>query len=355
MNNQKSAIIIGWINKGKPADCGETMKNQLMIRKLVELGIKCRLIDLKNWKKHPWIFLQLIWTLLIHKKDTIIFSTSTINVYPMMKLMKRIKWKQPTIHWVIGGTLGEKVKKKTFDKDVIGYMNWTIVESNLMVQQLTTCGVKNIFQLPNFKPINYYPDITDRVKNWTKDVKRPIHFVFLSRIMAEKGCDYIIDAARQLNEMGYKDKFTIDFYGKIAETYRTNFLLKLESLQNVEYKGFLNLQSDKGYDKLSQYDLMLFPTYWKGEGFAGVFIDAFISGVPMIITDWAHNKQFMKEGETALFIPVHNVTALRDKMKNCIERQYDIGKMALICQQNAENYNVDKVITKELLKKLNLL
>ena len=42
-------------------------------------------------------------------------------------------------------------------------------------------------------------------------------------------------------------------------------------------------------------------------------------------------------------------------MKNCIERQYDIGKMALICQQNAENYNVDKVITKELLKKLNLL
>ena len=100
---------------------------------------------------------------------------------------------------------------------------------------------------------------------------------------------------------------------------------------------------------------MLFPTYWKGEGFAGVFIDAFISGVPMIITDWAHNKQFMKEGETALFIPVHNVTALRDKMKNCIERQYDIGKMALICQQNAENYNVDKVITKELLKKLNLL
>lgn len=62
----------------------------------------------------------------------------------MMKLMKRIKWKQPTIHWVIGGTLGEKLKK-TFDKDVIGYMNWTIVESNLMVQQLTTCGVKIFF------------------------------------------------------------------------------------------------------------------------------------------------------------------------------------------------------------------
>ena len=34
---------------------------------------------------------------------------------------------------------------------------------------------------------------------------------------------------------------------------------------------------------------------------------------------------------------------------------YDIGKMALKCQQNAETYDVNKVITKELLKKLNLV
>ena len=44
---KNEAIIIGWINKGKPADCGETMKNQLMIRKLKELGVHCRLIYLR--------------------------------------------------------------------------------------------------------------------------------------------------------------------------------------------------------------------------------------------------------------------------------------------------------------------
>ena len=26
---KKEAIVVGWINTGKPADCGETMKNQL--------------------------------------------------------------------------------------------------------------------------------------------------------------------------------------------------------------------------------------------------------------------------------------------------------------------------------------
>lgn len=348
------AIIIGWINKGKPADCGETMKNQLMIHKLEELGVKCRCVDFKNWKRHPWVFLQLIWNLVIHKKDTIIFSTSTVNVYPMMKLMKKVKWKQPTIHWVIGGTLGEKVKNGIFDKDIIGYMDWTIVESNLMVQQLTDCGVKNAFQLPNFKPITYYPNIKERINECKKEITRPLRFVFLSRIMKEKGCDDIIEATRRLNATGFKDKYTIDFYGKIAETYKTDFFQKLAPLQNVNYRGFLNLQNEKGYDKLSQYDLMLFPTYWKGEGFAGVFIDALISGIPMIVTDWAHNRQFMTEGETALFIPVHDVSALYNKMKECIEGCYDIRKMALKCQQNAETYNVDKVITKSLLKKLKL-
>jgi len=57
----KSAIVIGWINSGKPADCGETMKNQLMIQKLEELGVHCYQVDFKGWKKRPWVFLYLLW------------------------------------------------------------------------------------------------------------------------------------------------------------------------------------------------------------------------------------------------------------------------------------------------------
>lgn len=94
---KNEAIVIGWISTGKPADCGETMKNQLMIQKLEELGVKCLQIDFKNWRKHPWVFLKLAWNMLFNRKATLIFSTSTINVYPMMKLMYKLKWKQHTI------------------------------------------------------------------------------------------------------------------------------------------------------------------------------------------------------------------------------------------------------------------
>ena len=130
--------------------------------------------------------------------------------------------------------------------------------------------------------------------------------------------------------MGLQNKFLIDFYGKIDDSYESSFKERVDLIPNVNYQGFLNLGENEGYDKLSTYDMMLFPTYWKGEGFAGVFIDSFVSGVPMIVSDWAHNRQFLKESETALFVPVHDVTALYEKMYECIE-----GGMIWVRWQNA--------------------
>jgi Glycosyltransferase len=115
------------------------------------------------------------------------------------------------------------------------------------------------------------------------------------------------------------------------------------------------MRQKKGYDRLATYDMLLFPTYWKGEGFAGIFIDAFVSGLPMIITDWAHNSQFVKKGETGLFIPVHDAKALAYKMKDCIDGQYDIWKMKQYCQIEAKKYDVSRIVTEGLLKKIEIL
>ncbi len=352
MNSKNKAIIIGWINKNKLADCGETMKNQLMIQKLKELGVKCYLVDFKNWRKHPWVFLELLWFMFAHRDATLVFSTSTQNVYPMMKLMKCMRWRQHTVHWVIGGSLGENVMNGIYSAGVIGYMGYTIVESPIMKKQLEACGVRNVITLPNFKPINYYPKIGERISSIGK---RPLKFVFLSRIMAEKGCDYILECAKQLNAMGLEQDYIIDFYGAVAKTYESVFTEKIKTLDNVYYRGFLNLRENEGYDTLATYDVMLFPTYWKGEGFAGVFIDAFVSGVPMIASDWAHNRQFMTENQTALFVPVHNIPALKEKMQECIEGKYDLKRMALCCQKHAETYNVDNVVTMQLLKRVGII
>ena len=339
-------IVIGWVNHGRAAVCGETMKNQLMIRKLEEFGVVCHIMDFYHWRRHPWVILRLLVAMLTRRHATILFSTSAQNVYGMMRLMKRLGWKQRTIHWVIGGSLGDKVHNGTYRADVIGYIGHTLVESQAMVEQLEACGVKNVLQVPNFKPIPYLPTLTRH--------NDKIRFVFLSRIMPEKGCDYILESLKMLNEKGHTDAFEVDFYGKVAESYKDIFEAKVAGMPNVHYAGFLNLMEQAGYDTLAQYDMMLFPTYWKGEGFAGVFIDAFVAGLPILASDWAHNREFLEEGRTALFVPVHNVPALADKMEECLLGKHDLQGMAKHCQQETAKYDVNNVITKELLKKIEL-
>ena len=334
------AIVIGWINKGKPADCGETMKNQLMIHRLEELGVKCRCVDFKNWRRHPWVFLQLIWNLVIHKKDTIIFSTSTVNVYPMMKLMKKVKWKQPTIHWVIGGTLGEKVKNGIFDKDIIGYMDWTIVESNLMVQQLTDCGVKNVFQLPNFKPITYYPNIKERINEWKKEITRPLRFVFLSRIMKEKGVDELFRASKKLKEI-YHDKIEIGMVGFFEDEYKE----KVEHLEQegiIRFYGFQN-EVRPFYEKAH---CIVLPSYH--EGMSNVLLEAASTGRALITTYIPGCKEAVDEGINGYLCKVKSAKSLYRKMHQFIEltkkEREEMGKNGRRKMQ--AQFDKDKVVEK---------
>ena len=304
-------------------------------------------LDFYKKNCHPWVFLQALWAFVSQPKATIIFSTSAKNIYGILKLFKVLGLRRNIIHWVIGGAFADNVQKGIFRADVFGIAKHTLVESPLMVTQLKECGIKGVRQIYNCKPIPYYPAI--------RQPKGVFRFVFLSRIMPEKGCGDILEAARQMNSQGLAERFSIDFYGKIDDGYKPVFETALASLPNVHYAGYLDLTQPAGYDRLAEYDVMLFPTYWKGEGFAGAFIDAFIAGLPLIASEWAHNRQFLREGETALFIPVHDVQALVRKMQECIEGRVDVLRMKNFCQTEAKKYCTSNVITPSLLKEIDLL
>lgn len=342
----KKVIFVGWVNQGRAPVDGETTKNQYIIAELKKYS-KVIVLDFYEKRKHPWVYLQALWAVIIQSHATIVFSTSASNIYGVLKWFKKLKIHRNVVHWVIGGTLGDKVKNGVFNSDVIGYAKHTLVESPLMLRQLEDCNVKGVIHVPNFKRIDYLPQISAP--------QNILRFVFLSRIMAEKGCNEILAAAKLLNEWGLQKQYIVDFYGKVADDYKTTFEEGLSKLPNVKYQDFLDMRKEEGYDRLATYDMLLFPTYWKGEGFAGIFIDAFVSGLPLIITDWAHNRQFVKEGETGLFIPVQDAKALAQKMKDCIEGQYDIWKMKQYCQIEAKKYDVSRIVTEDLLKKIEIL
>lgn len=347
----KQVIFVGWVRTGKPPVDGETAKNQYII---VELKKYCKVtvLDFYQKSRHPWIFLQALWALVSQPKATIIFSTSAKNVYNTLKLFRALHLKRDVIHWVIGGKFGDNIQNGVFDAGVFSYPKYTFVESHAMVKQLQECGLKGVSRLPNFKAIPYSPDLRKALDDRKHSSKT--RFVFLSRVMPEKGCDYILDAIKLLNEKELYDRFCVDFYGKLDEAFAERFTQKVGQLDNAQYHGLLDLKTAAGYDTLSTYHAMLFPTYWKGEGFAGVFIDAFIAGLPVLVSDWAHNSEIIRDGELGILYPVHDVKALADTMEKCIVGDINLEEMAVHARQEASRYDAEQLLNEDFLQSIGL-
>lgn len=348
----RDIIFVGWVRTGKPPVDGETAKNQYII---AELKKYCNVTVLDFYQKshHPWIFLQALWALVSKPKATIIFSTSAKNVYGTLKLFRALHMKRDVIHWVIGGKFGDNIQNRVFNVDVFCYPKQTFVESHVMVKQLQECGIKGVSQLPNFKTIPYFPDLNKALNDRKQSSKT--RFVFLSRVMPEKGCDYILEAIKLLNEKGLHNRFCVDFYGKMDDAYKERFTQKVNQLDNANYNGLLDLKTTAGYDTLATYHAMLFPTYWKGEGFAGVFIDAFIAGLPVLASDWAHNSEIIKDGELGIRYPVHDVKALADTMEKCILGEINLEEMAIKARQEASKYDAEQVLNEDYLQSIGLI
>ena len=348
----KKVIFVGWVNQGKAPVDGETTKNQYIIAELKKY-CKVTVLDFYEKRRHPWVYVQALWALLTKPQATIIFSTSAKNVYAILRLFKRLHVRRDIIYWVIGGAFPKLVKEGRFRADVFNYIKYNLVQCHSMMSELAEVGVANARFVKNFKPIPYYPDLEKALASRAKC--EILRFVFLSRIMPDKGCDYILEAVRRLNAKGLQHRFSVDFYGKIEADYREQFLKEVGRLENVTWHGLLDLRPPDGYDALASYHAMLFPTFHPTEGFAGVMIDAFIASLPVLASDWAHNAEAITDGEQGIIYPVHNVEALVNVMEKCILRQVDLQAMARNARTEAPKYEAKNALSEDYLKSIGLV
>lgn len=349
---QKEVIIIGLIRLGRAPDDGETTKNQFIIKEISKYA-KVIPLDFYERRKHPFIYVRALFAFLFHPRASVIFSTTAKNVYSFMKLFKKLRMKRNFVHWVIGGSFDKSVINGEFSLDVLNYLNYNLVQCHSMVDSLKKIGLNNVKFVQNFKDIPYYPDLSVVRKNLCKNHK--IKFVFLSRIMKKKGVDYLLNAVKVLNNQGLKDLFCVDLYGKMDETYRPEYESESAGLENVVYQGLINLRSNEGYDILAAHHAMLFPTYHPSEGIAGVIIDAYIAGVPVITTEWGHNREIIDDGVTGIMIPACDLDALVQSMRDVIEDRVDLEKLSQNCQAKAHMFEAPNVLTREYLENINLV
>ena len=337
---KKTLIFVGPLKK--TPDNGVAMKNHLFVDRFREVFDKVIAIDGDKPKKRPWCIAELVIVSLLYRKAPVAVSFSVMTGDKVLRLLRLLK-KKNIYYWAVGGTLHQRLVELGYDLDTYRQLDAIYVQSEKIVKGLNDLGITNSIKVDNSKRIDYYPPIHQK----NSDVKR---FVFFSRVHPEKGCQEIMNCAKRLNDLGYGNRFIVDFYGAIDKDYK-DFLTKVSSVSNVAYKGFLDVTKNDGYDTLSSYDVMLFPTYWMGEGFPGVVIDAYIAGLPIIASDWNCNEEVVDD-KTGIIIPHHDEEALFVAMKKVLDNQCDLDVMSMECQKRARQYDNRIVLSVENLKKI---
>lgn len=343
----KKIILIGAIRKGQEPNCGETMKNQLFVKRFEEVFDKVIQVDTHHWQKRPWCLLYAFVNLLFNGGAKVVISSCDISAYRLIKTLYYFRLKKCVYYWVVGGGFHEMVKSGAINPQYYHYLKGIFVQSQDMVDELCNCGITNARYIPNSKPVYHFP-IKDRNG-------KTIRFVFLSRIHHEKGCKEIIACTKRMNLEGLHDKFNVTFYGNTDQTYKQAFLDDIKDSDNITFKGLLNLTNKDGYKELSDYDVFLFPTYYFNEGFPGVVIDAYIAGLPIVATDWHFNSQVIDDGITGMLIKPKDENALYEAMMKFIDKKVAYNAMQENCLQAANKYDVNTVLSDEVLKDIGIL
>jgi glycosyltransferase involved in cell wall biosynthesis len=328
-------LFIGAININQSPKGGEEYKNQLIFEKIHVVDNNKSYVDTHNWKTKPKILLRLIFKLFFNNWDSILLSTSSQSAYNLILLIHLFKPKllNKLTYLVVGGYFPEGVKNKVFKWEKYSELKCIIVQGDILKKRLLDYSkLNNVKVVPNFK--KFTNSISIELISVTK-----FKFVFIGRISKAKGIMEIIEATNILKKENPILDFQVDLFGPSEE--------KVEFPENlpIKYKGYLDIMNKQkeSYNLLSQYSCMLFPTYWKGEGFPGVIIDANIAGLPVIATDWNMNKEVVEEGKTGIIIPIQDSKALAAAMLKMMEDPELVAKMSQNSLNKAQDYHIDKV------------
>lgn len=240
---------------------------------------------------------------------------------------------------MIGGNLDLYVSKYPKFKKYLNSFQINWVETAGMKDKLENQAIKNCEVMPNFKRLS----IADREEEI--EFSEPYCFCIFSRVMKEKGIEDAIDAIQSINEDAGRVICSLDIYGRIDDGYVERFEKVLKQVTNaIQYKGMVPY--DKSVDAIKDYYALLFPTYWKGEGFPGTIVDAFSAGLPVIATNWNCNDEIIENKKNGLLYPNLEIKNLKEAICWLIDNKDEMNEFKNNCLISAEKYQPDEYIRK---------
>lgn len=141
------------------------------------------------------------------------------------------------------------------------------------------------------------------------------HFLFVGRMLKDKGIVELFEAAKQINSEGYKFRLTFlgDLYKDNETSISEDVLKKWQKESFIQYLG----ATDDVISAMQTADCLVLPSY--REGLSKVLIEASSIGIPIITSDVPGCKDVVIDNTNGFLCKVKSSTDLAKQMKKMLE------------------------------------
>lgn len=331
MKKVKKVLYIATVaNKRNRLD-GETIKNRLFLNYLIDIdSIYVYSVDTDDWKKH---ILKISLFILIHlmRCDNIIISTADRGAYIALRFFNMIKIKKPIYYFVIGGNLQKKIVEKKWNIEIYKNIKEIYVESDILRKDLLKMGLINVKKINNFRLPSKFKDSYKKTNN--------LKFVYFGRVIKEKGVENAINLIKRLNKENYK--CSLDIYGQCTASY----LKEINSMfsDDISYQGEIAPNNKIEYEILSKYDCFIFPTEYPGECLPGALIDAYISGLAVLVSNWKYANEYVENKKNGYIFKYRDYEDMYKKAK-LLFNDRRVHEFKCVSKKLSKKYIIDKVL-----------
>lgn len=165
-----------------------------------------------------------------------------------------------------------------------------------------------------------------RTEGWLserREKKEPFTFVFVGRIVRDKGINELVNAFFRLNK-NYPDTRLL-LVGPVEDDLDPVLPETQMAIEKEESIISVGSQKDvRPYYEAS--DALVFPSY--REGFPNVVLEAGAMELPSIVTDINGSREIIEEGVNGVIVPPRDESALYEAMEDMVTHPEKVSKMS---------------------------
>lgn len=282
---------------------------------LIDWGCKFIPIELERHGKNPIDELKLLkkYKKLIKEIKPLCVLTYTIKPNIFGAIASK-KYNIPCLANITG--LGTAVEKKSF-LQLVTVSLYKYAFKNIHTVFFQNQENMNFFTNKKISSQSNYVLLPGSGVNLTEfeyvdypDYDEKIRFVFISRIMKEKGIDLYLEAAKELS----KKNPNVEFH--VCGFCEENYEAKLKEYQDLDFIIYHGMVTDIK-SILSKMDCTVHPTYYP-EGLSNVLLESSAIGRPIITTDRSGCREVIDNGKNGYLISENNQKELIESLEKFI-------------------------------------